>query len=291
MSKRASLAGETFLPPTESKSESHPVDNFTDYPENQVIELPVGRVTPDPNQPRKSFDQKKLKQLSTSILERGLHQPISVRLTPDREFILVAGERRWRAHKLAGKERIRAIICNIDNVDDAFELSLIENTQRDNLTPLEEAEGLSDLMRRQGYTQKEAGEKIGRDPTQASRLVKLSKLPKAIKAKVATSQLSRDQLFQIASQKNEEAMDQLLKEITERKLNVRETRERANIKPTKKSKTTPALQKLRSSHTFLNKSENTFTGLNSQEKEKALAYLKDIIESSKRVIEHLNKTT
>jgi ParB family chromosome partitioning protein len=176
-------------------------------------------------------------------------------------------------------------------VDDAFELSLIENTQRDNLTPLEEAEGLSDLMRRQGYTQKEAGEKIGRDPTQASRLVKLSKLPKAIKAKVATSQLSRDQLFQIASQKNEEAMDQLLKEITERKLNVRETRERANIKPTKKSKTTPALQKLRSSHTFLNKSENTFTGLNSQEKEKALAYLKDIIESSKRVIEHLNKTT
>lgn len=291
MSKRASLEGMSFLPTQETQTSSHPIDKISSVPNNQVVELPVESIVPDPEQPRKHFDSEELKQLANSIAESGLLQPITVRLTPNGSFQLIAGERRWRAHQLAKTNRIRAIVSNIEDEDDAFELSLIENTQRNNLTPLEEAEGLANLMRRKGYSQKKAGEIIGRDPTQASRLVKLSKIPASIKKKVATSQLSRDQLFQISSQPNAEAMDRLLEEITDKQLNVRETRQKAKPKPSKKQQKLQVLQKLRSSHTFLRKPDISFEGLAADEKQKAMKYLETIHETSKVLIEKLKETS
>jgi len=117
--------------------------------------------------------------LAGSIVEKGLFQPIAVRPDPEREggFILVMGERRWRAHQHVGIPSIRAFIIPVTDPDEAYELALIENIQREDLNPLEEAEGICQLMQRRGYNQREVAKTIGKSESQVSRLRKLTTLP------------------------------------------------------------------------------------------------------------------
>ena len=227
MAKRASLLDQkdTFFKESD-KQDLHPIDRFTSIGPGQAVDLPVDRIQPDPNQPRKSFSEDAIRALATSIKEKGLLQPISVRKADD-SFLIVAGERRWRAHKKAKLPKIRAFITNITDPNEAFEIALIENLQREDLEPLEEAAGIAELMKRKKYRQNQAAQVTGRSKTQVSKLLKLNQLPPPVKEKVATSQLSRDQLFQISSQETPEAMIRLTDRIVRMGLNVQETRKAA----------------------------------------------------------------
>ncbi len=226
MAKRASILDQKdsfFAPPAEG---DHAVEGFIGSKVEQAYSLPVGRIQPDPSQPRKAFDEEAIASLAASIQEKGLLQPITVRKAED-GFIIVAGERRWRAHQHAGETKIRAFISNVADANEAFEIALIENLQREDLTPFEEAAGIAELMKRKHYKQTQVAGIVGRSKTQVSKLLKLNDLLPAIREKVATSQLSRDQLFQIAGQETPEAMLKLYDKIVRLGLNVQETRKAA----------------------------------------------------------------
>jgi ParB family chromosome partitioning protein len=171
----------------------------------EIVELPLSRIRLDPRQPRKAIDQEKLEELAQSIQQHGLLQPITVRkdLESD-DYIVVAGERRYRAHQLLGRERIEAIIRRADPTN-AFEIALIENLQREDLTPLEEAAGYARLIEEFGYTQEQVAEKVGKARTTVTSILSLNRLPERIKAECATSDIaSKSLLIEVARLLDEE---------------------------------------------------------------------------------------
>jgi ParB family chromosome partitioning protein len=152
----------------------------------EIVELPLSRIRLDPTQPRKAVDQEKLEELAQSIQQHGLLQPITVRKDPESDdYIVVAGDRRYRAHQLLGRERVEAIIRKADPAN-AFEIALIENLQREDLTPFEEAAGYARLMEEFGYTQEQVAEKVGKARTTVTSILSLNRLPERIKAECAT---------------------------------------------------------------------------------------------------------
>ena len=231
--KRASLSSVGLFKKTAAQEE-HPLKTFTSQQQNQAVELPVDDIQPDPNQPRKTFDAGGIASLAGSIEEKGLFQPVAVRPDPERDggFILVMGERRWRAHQHAGIPSIRAFIIPVTDPDEAYELALIENIQREDLNPLEEAEGISQLMQRRGYNQRKAAKAIGKSESQVSRLRKLTKLPDPIKEKLVRAQvsISQEHLFRIAEQKTPDDQLKLFNQITKLGLSRDQAREAAKGK-------------------------------------------------------------
>lgn len=142
----------------------------------RITELDVAKILPNPDQPRKYFDEKSLHELADSIGTRGLLQPILVRVGEGDTYIVVAGERRYRAHKLLERPTIAAIITN----GNAEEIALIENMQRENLQPLEEAEGVDRLIKMHGYTHEEAAKVVGKGRTTITSLLSILTLPEDI---------------------------------------------------------------------------------------------------------------
>jgi ParB family chromosome partitioning protein len=124
--------------------------------------IDVERITPNPEQPRLAFDPAALDELSASIKEHGVLQPILVRPLADNEFQLIAGERRWRASKAAGLDTIPALVEDIDD-DTALEISIIENLQREDLSPLDEAAMYDRMVRDHGYSVRRLAQKLGKD--------------------------------------------------------------------------------------------------------------------------------
>src|SRR5919204_7002509 len=137
-------------------------------------------VHPNPDQPRKHFDEEKLGELAASIKAHGLLQPIVVRPTAA-GLQLVAGERRFRAAQLAGVDRLPALVRE---VEDPLELALIENLQREDLSPLEEAEALADLIARHGYSHREVADLLGKSRPYVSNTLALTRLPEAVQAEL-----------------------------------------------------------------------------------------------------------
>lgn len=164
--------------------------------EEAVHQIPIDTVRPNPNQPRRYFDERALQELARSIESRGLINPIRVRPLPEGGHVIVSGERRWRAHKLLGRKTIAAIVTRRG----ADEISLIENLQREDLRPLEEAEGVSRLMRQFEYTQEEAATILGKDQAYISGLLRLCTLPAWVKEELVDllPQPSRSVLVEIA---------------------------------------------------------------------------------------------
>jgi ParB family chromosome partitioning protein len=160
--------------------------------------LPLDAVEPNPEQPRKHFAEEKLVELAASILERGLLQPIVVRRQRD-GYQLLAGERRFRAARLAGLDRLPAVVRD---AGDALEIALIENLQREDLTPLEEAEGLAALIQRHGYSHREIADLLGKSRPYVSNTLALTRLPGPVKADLRReeSSFSREVLMGIARQ-------------------------------------------------------------------------------------------
>ncbi len=153
--------------------------------------LRVDLIKPNPNQPRRYFEPKALQELSQSIKQQGVLQPLIVRIHPVLEgcFELVAGERRWRALKLAGETEAPVIIKKLGD-DEALEVALLENIQREDLTPIEEGLCYQELMQLHGLTQEELASKLGKDRSTIANMVRLLALPKAIQQDLEMGRLS-----------------------------------------------------------------------------------------------------
>ena len=129
--------------------------------DTRIETLPLREIEPDPGQPRKTFDDETLAELSASIAEHGLLQPIAVRPKPSGGYLIVAGERRWRASRMAGLTEVPVIVKDVTD-EQAMELALVENLQREDLDPVEEAAGIRELMTRCDLTQEQAARKLGK---------------------------------------------------------------------------------------------------------------------------------
>ena len=184
--------------------------------------VPVGEVRPNPDQPRHFFDEEKLAELAASIKIHGLLQPIVVR--PGRGgFELIAGERRFRAAQLAGLDRLPALVRE---VEDPLETALIENLQREDLSPLEEAEALATLIERHGYSHQALAELLGKSRPYVSNTLALTRLPEPVKADLQREgrAVSRELLLGVARQEDPEAALTLWRRLQLDLLSVRQFR-------------------------------------------------------------------
>lgn len=168
----------------------------TDLP--RVVEVDLVKLRPNPDQSRRIFDEVALRELANSIEQHGLIQPISIALDPDRlsdeGYVIVAGERRYRAHQLLNRTTIPAIITS----GDPAEIAIIENLQRENLHPLEEAYALNNLMNKHQYTQEVVGKVVGKARNTVTSLLRLTTLPQRIQDECPTSDISKSTLIELS---------------------------------------------------------------------------------------------
>ncbi|MBR1398618.1 MAG: ParB/RepB/Spo0J family partition protein [Alphaproteobacteria bacterium] len=180
-------------------------------------------------QPRTEFNEENLKDLSESIKEKGILQPILVRQKAEK-YEIIAGERRWRAAKLAGLTQVPVIIKNLNNRE-TLEIALIENIQRENLSPIEEAKGLSKLISDYSYTQEAIGKIISKSRSYIANTLRLLNLPAEVQAMVAENKLSAGHARALVGLPN---AAELAQKIIEKELNVRDTEELASTARKKK---------------------------------------------------------
>ena len=147
--------------------------------DTRIEKLPLREIEPDPGQPRKTFDDETLAELSASIAEHGLLQPIAVRPKPSGGYLIVAGERRWRASRMAGLTEVPVIVKDVTD-EQAMELALVENLQREDLDPVEEAVGIRELMTRCDLTQEQAARKLGKSRSALANSLRLLSLPETV---------------------------------------------------------------------------------------------------------------
>ena len=155
----------------------------------QSDEIPIEFLHPNKNQPRKLFDEEKIDELSQSIKQKGLILPILVKKIDENNYQIIAGERRWRASQKAGLHDVPVIIKNLDDKE-ILEIALIENMQREDLNPIEEAEGIARLQDEFKYTQEELSNILGKSRPQISNTIRLLKLPQKVKEFVQNKTLS-----------------------------------------------------------------------------------------------------
>ena len=189
-------------------------------PSAGIVRLPVERILRDPTQPRKTFDEAKLRELAESIKTQGLIQPILVR-RDGVEYRLIAGERRWRAAQLAGLHEVPAVVRDVTAAE-AFELALVENLQRTDLNPLEEAEGYRRLIQEFGLTQDQVGERVGRDRTSVANALRLLQLPETVKDLLASGALGMGHARALLGMAGSELV-RTAERIVREQLSVRET--------------------------------------------------------------------
>jgi ParB family chromosome partitioning protein len=186
-----------------------------------VVELKIIDVEPNSEQPRTNFDREKLEELAESIRTHGVIQPILVVKDGDR-YKIIAGERRWRAAKLAGLKEIPALIRDYDEIK-LFEVSLIENLQREDLNPIEEALGYKSLMDRFGMTQEKISERVGKSRSAIANALRLLTLPREVIEMVKDGVISTGHAKVLLSLTSKELQIQGAKYVAEKGLSVRET--------------------------------------------------------------------
>jgi ParB family chromosome partitioning protein len=154
------------------------------------VEIPVDRIEANPNQPRKQFKKEDLEELSLSIKQHGILQPLLVSEAQPGRYVLIAGERRWRAARLAGLATVPAVIRERLDKDDLLELALVENLQRQDLTPIEEARAYEQLRSAFGLSQGEIANRVGIDRSTVANALRLLKLPDEVQAMVESGELT-----------------------------------------------------------------------------------------------------
>ena len=191
-------------------------------PRGGVREIEVSRIRPNPNQPRVHFDEDALDELADSIRQRGVLQPILLR--PDGEdFMIIAGERRWRAAQRARLHAIPAIVREIDE-STTSEIALIENIQRQDLNPLEEADGYKQLIQRHGHTQDEVGRIVHKSRSHVANLLRLLDLPEFVRQSLLKGDISMGHARAVATSEDPE---ELAREIIAKGLSVRQAEAKA----------------------------------------------------------------
>lgn len=164
-------------------------DNAVETSSGGVMMIKLADIEPNPLQARKEFDQEALRELSESIALHGIVQPIAVRPVAGGFYEIIAGERRWRAARMAGLIEVPCVIKDVDEKT-AAEISLIENLQRENLNPIEEAEGYRSLMQTYGLTQEQAAERVGKSRAAVANILRILKLPQKVRDYVSDGSLS-----------------------------------------------------------------------------------------------------
>lgn len=191
-----------------------------------VQELPIDSIAPNPQQPRKDFETNALSELSTSLKQSGVLQPVVVRRA-GQGYQLIVGERRWRAAKLAGIERIPAVIREATDAE-SLELALVENLLRENLNPLEEAEAYQRLLADFHWTQEELAERVGKDRSSIANCLRLLRLPEAIQGDLRAGRLTMGHARALLSLDTVAAQLKLREEILAHSWSVRATEEGVN---------------------------------------------------------------
>lgn len=187
-----------------------------------VVTLRLSEIEPNRDQPRKIFSEEALNELADSIREHGVLQPLLVRPLPGGSYQLVAGERRWRASRMAGLQEVPVVIREMDE-EQAMEIALIENLQREDLNPIEVAEGCHQLIEKYGLTQETAAKKLGKSRSSVTNSLRLLALPQEVRHKVSEGILSAGHAKVLLGLPTQELMQQAAEEIEANGLNVRQT--------------------------------------------------------------------
>ncbi len=201
---------------------------------NGSITLKISEIEPNREQPRKEFDEKALSELAESISKHGLLQPLLVRPLPLGGYQIVAGERRYRACRMAGITEVPVIIRELGETE-TMELALIENLQREDLTPLEEALGYKVLMDEHGFSQEEVAQSVGKSRPAVANALRLLRLPQSILDLLNEGQISAGHARALLTLESEELMKELAEEIIKKDLSVRQVEKicKKNPKPAK----------------------------------------------------------
>ena len=185
-------------------------------------DVPVGAIRPNPWQPRTNFDETELQELAQSILEHGVLQPVLVSQQPDGSFQLITGERRWRAVQLAGLPTVPAMVKEA-TPQASLELALVENIQRRDLNPLEEAQAFRQLIEEHGLTQEQLGQRIGKSRVSITNTLRLLQLPDPVREALANGSITEGHARAILMANAEQARLRVLERVLEQKLSVRDT--------------------------------------------------------------------
>ena len=194
----------------------------------KLMNLKIDKIVTNSNQPRKYFDNGKMSELKDSIKNSGLLQPITVRKISNGKYEIVAGERRYRACRELGMESIPVIEMNVGDAR-GYELSVLENIQRENLNPIEEAESYLMLMEVYGYTQEKLSEKLGKTRSSVSNKMRILKLPASVKEMVKKGEISYGHARTLLSLSDEKKIEEAAKEIINKGYSVRETERRVKV--------------------------------------------------------------
>lgn len=190
--------------------------------EGGSVFLPISQIEAGLRQPRKRFDEAALAELSESIRQYGILQPLTVRRLSSGYYQIIAGERRWRAARKAGLSEVPAIIIEADDRK-AMELAMIENLQREDLSPIEEAEGFRVLIESFGLTQEEASVRVGRSRPAVANALRLLALPKKIQELVESGSISSGHARALLPLNSAEAQEKAAETVMEKQLSVRQT--------------------------------------------------------------------
>ena len=206
--------------------------------ESGSVFLPISQVEPGLNQPRKNFDDEALEDLADSIREHGIIQPLTVRRLSSGYYQIIAGERRWRAAKKAGLHEVPAVIIEADDRK-VMELGLIENLQREDLNPMEEAEGYQVLLTDYGMTQEEVARRMGKSRPAVTNALRLTALPPSVREMLINGQLSAGHGRAVLMAEGEATQIAFAKHIAEHALSVRQAEAAAKtftVEPKKEKK-------------------------------------------------------
>jgi ParB family chromosome partitioning protein len=190
-------------------------------PKNGVLKLPIESIQRDTLQPRRHFDEEKLRELTESIKAQGLLQPILVR-KEGTGYRLIAGERRWRASQAAGLHEIPAIVREVSE-GQAFELALVENLQRADLNPMEEADGYRRLVEEFGLTQEQVSQRVGKERSTVANALRLLGLPDEVKTMVAEGSLSAGHARALLGLPRMPELVEVANQVAAKRLSVRDT--------------------------------------------------------------------
>lgn len=198
------------------------IDDFSASPAQETItKLPLQKVEPNPNQPRRSFDEEELQALADSIAEHGILQPLAVRALDGGFYQIIAGERRWRAARMAGLDEVPVVVLEADDRT-VMELALIENLQRQDLNPMEEAEGYRVLMEEYGLTQEQAAARVGKSRPAVTNALRLLALPDEVREMVENGTLSAGHARAVLSLPSERLQKAAAQKIIALRLSVRQ---------------------------------------------------------------------
>jgi ParB family chromosome partitioning protein len=201
----------------------------------------IEEIIPNPSQPRKHFDESKLQELAESVREKGILEPLLVRRT-DQGYELIVGERRWRAAQKAGLREVPVLVKEVEGRE-AFEISLIENLQREDLNPIEEAEAFKHLIEEFNISQDDLSKRIGKDRTTITNILRLLKLPLEVRNQLLQNRITSGHARALLSLENKEKQRELCALIIKKGLSVREAERLAKQWAEKSQKTPPSVKR------------------------------------------------